>query len=96
MSTGGAVVNSVDRLLRDELNGLLERIAASVPEGSLTAATAEHPSLRARIDEADARLCALRASMLEAYGAWGRTLEDVENLWALAAWKREDPASMAA
>jgi hypothetical protein len=89
-------MNPLDRILREELNGLLERIAGSVPEGSLAAATAHHPSLRARIDETDARLCALRASMLEAYGAWGRTLEDLENLWALAAWKREDPASIAA
>ncbi len=88
-------MNPLDRLLRDELNGLLERIAACVPEGSLAAAV-QHPSLRARIDETDARLCALRASMLEAYGAWGRTLEDLENLWALTAWKREDTASIAA
>jgi hypothetical protein len=89
-------MNPLDRLLKDELSGLLERIAASAPEGSLAAATAQYPVLRARIDETDARLCALRASILEAYGAWGRTLEDLENLWALAAWKREDPASIAA
>jgi hypothetical protein len=89
-------MNPLDRMLRDEVSGLLERIAASVPEGSLAAATGQYPSLRARIDETDARLSALRASMLEAYGAWGRGLEDLENLWALAAWKREDPASIAA
>jgi O-methyltransferase involved in polyketide biosynthesis len=89
-------MNALDRLLTDEINSLLERVAATVPEGSLAAATARHPTLRARLDETEARLAALRASLLETYGAWGRTLEDMENLWALAAWKREDPASMAA
>jgi hypothetical protein len=33
--------------------------------------------------------------LLETYGAWGKTLEDLDNLWALAAWKR-DETSLAA
>jgi O-methyltransferase involved in polyketide biosynthesis len=85
-------MNSLDRLLHDEMAHLLDRIAATVPGGSLAAATASHPTLRARLDEAEARLTALRATLLEAYGQWGRTLEDLENLWALAAWKREEPS----
>ncbi len=88
-------MNRVDRLLRDEMNELLDRIAATVPEGSLTAATDAHPTLRARLDETETRLTAIRATLLESYGAWGKTLEDLENLWALAAWKREE-SSLAA
>ncbi len=88
-------MNPVDRLLRDEMNQLLDRIAATVPEGSLATATAAHPTLRARLDETETRLTAIRATLLESYGAWGKTLEDLENLWALAAWKREE-SSLAA
>jgi hypothetical protein len=89
-------MNSLDKLLKDEIDSLLERIAATVAEGSLADVTASHPALRARLEEAEARLAALRASLLEAYGAWGRALEDVENLWALAACKRANPGAIAA
>src|SRR5207244_12892592 len=88
-------MNPVDRLLRDEMNQLLDRIAATVPEGSLAAATARYPTLRARLDEAEARLTALRATVVETYGAWGENFEDLDNLWARAAGKR-DEASRAA
>ena len=83
-------MNPLDRLLREELSHLLDRIATTVPDGSLAAATAAHPMLRARLDEAEARLAALRATLIETYGDWSRGLEDLENLWALAAWKREE------
>ncbi len=82
-------MNPMDRQLRDEMNRLLDRIATTVPDGSL-AATAAYPALRARLDETEARLAALRATLLETYGAWDRGLEDLENLWALAAWKGEE------
>jgi O-methyltransferase involved in polyketide biosynthesis len=88
-------MNPLDRLLHDEMAHLLDRIASTVPDGSLAAATVAHPTLRARLDETEARLTALRATLLETYGQWGRTMEDLENLWALAAWKREE-ASLAA
>jgi hypothetical protein len=92
---GELSMNPVDRLLRDEMNRLLDRIATTVPEGSLAAATAGHPSLRSGLDETEAQLAALRATLLETYAAWGKALVDLENLWALAAWKQEE-ASLAA
>ena len=64
----------------------MDRLATSVPDGSLSAVG--HPLLRTRLDEADAQLAAARASLLEDYGRWRRALEDVENLWAVAAWRR--------
>ena len=88
-------MNPLDWLLHDEMSRLLDRIATTVPGASLAAATAAHPVLRTRLDETEARLAALRATLLETYGDWGRTLEDLENLWALAAWRREE-ASLAA
>ena len=79
-------MNTVDRILYEELTHLVDRLATSVPNGSLAQAMAANPLLRARLDEADAQLAAARASLLDDYGRWRRALEDVENLWALAAW----------
>ena len=79
-------MNSVDRVLYEELTHLMDRLATTVPAGSLSAAG--NPLLRTRLDEADAQLATARASLLEDYGRWRRALEDVENLWALAAWRR--------
>ena len=83
-------MNPLDRLLRNEVSHLLDRIATTVPGGSLAVATGAHPTLRSRLDATEARLSALRATLLEAYGDWGRTLEDLENRWARAAWKGEE------
>jgi hypothetical protein len=85
-------MNPVDRILFEELTHLVDRLAASVPHGSLTQAAAANPLLRARLDEADAQLAAARASLLDGYGRWRRALEDVENLWAVAAWRRSAAA----
>jgi hypothetical protein len=93
-------MNPLDRVLHEELTNLIDRIATSVPEGSLAQAAADNPLLRARLDEADAQLASARASLLEGYGRWQRALEDMENLWALAAWRRsaapEEAAEQAA
>jgi hypothetical protein len=92
-------MNPVDRILYEELTHLVDRLAASVPNGSLTQAAAGNPLLRSRLDEADAQLAAVRASLLDGYGRWRLALEDVENLWALAAWRRsaaaEEPSEQA-
>jgi hypothetical protein len=81
-------MNPVDRVLYEELTHLVDRLATSVPNGSLAQAAAANPLLRTRLDEADSQLAAARATLLEGYGRWRRALEDVENLWALAAWRR--------
>src|SRR2546427_10897260 len=79
-------MNSVDRVLYEELTHLMDRLATTVPAGSLSAAG--NPLLRTRLDEADAQLAAARASLLEDYGRWRRALEDGGNLWAVAAGRR--------
>ena len=81
-------MNPVDRLLYEELTHLVDRLATSVPNGSLSQAAGANPLLRARLDEADAQLAAARTALLEGYGRWLRALDDMENLWALAAWRR--------
>jgi len=97
-SGGGVPMNPVERVLYRELTELLDRLAASVPEGSLEQIRASSPTLRARLDEAEANLARVRSALLDGYGRWRRALEDVENLWALAGWRStvaEEPAEKA-
>jgi hypothetical protein len=92
-------MNPVDRVLYQELAGLLDRIATSLPEGGFEAIRAANPTLRARLDDADARLAGARESLLDGYGRWRRALEDLENIWALGAWRSvaaEEPAEQSA
>ena len=84
-------MNPLDRLLSEEVSRCLDRIAGASPEGLLAFITAQHPSLRGRLDEAEARLAGLRAEILERYAAWEAALRDLEDLWALAALKRAEP-----
>jgi hypothetical protein len=78
-------MNRVERVLNEEITALVDRLAAAVPGGSLDAARTQ--SLRRRLDEVEGQMAAIRAGLLEGYGRWRRALEDVENLWALAAWR---------
>ena len=96
-------MNPVERVLHQELTGLLDRLATSVSEGGFENIRATSPTLKTRLDDADAKLAAVRESMLDSYGRWRRALEDLENLWALAAWRStaaeetgEHPAPLAA
>jgi hypothetical protein len=93
-------MNPVERVLHQELTGLLDRLATSVPQGGFETIRAANPTLKTRLDEADAKLAAVRESLLDSYGRWRRALEDVENLWALGAWRstaaEESPEQSAA
>lgn len=80
-------MNPIERALNDELSRLMDRLAASVPDGCVEVVGAKGTTLRHRLDEAESQLAAVRASLLEGYGRWRRALEDLENLWALAAWR---------
>ena len=95
-------MNSVERLLQNEITHFVDRIATSVPSDSVGAHVMTSAA-RKRLDDAEAQLAQARASLIEGYGRWDRALEDVENLWALAAWRSttaeeasEHPAPLAA
>ena len=90
-------MNPVERLLYEEVTHFTDRLATSVVPGAPL--PAHVPSIRGRLDEAESELATARAAMLESYGRWRRALEDVENLWALAAWRSsaaEEPREQAA
>ena len=94
-------MNAVEHLLYDEVTHFMDRLATSVAPGAV--APTALPGVRARLDDAEAELATARAAMVESYGRWRRALEDVENYWALAAWRssaaeepREHAAALAA
>src|SRR5919202_3401491 len=83
-------MNPVERLLQEEVTYFVDRLASSIPPDGL-GSHALTPAVRTRLDEAEAHLAQARASLVEGYGRWRRALEDVENLWALAAWRSAAP-----
>jgi hypothetical protein len=80
-------MNPVERIADRELTWMMDRLAASLPAGALDAITTSSPVLRARLEEAEARLAHARAALLADYGLWRGALDDLENLWALASWR---------
>ena len=96
-------VNTMERFLHEEINRLMDRLAATMPDNRVERMRGANPTLSQRLDEIDATLAGIRTSLLEGYGRWGRALDDLENLWALAAWRSatseetpEKPAALAA
>lgn len=90
-------MNAVEQLLYEEVTHFMDRLATSVAPGA--AVPTAFPGMRGRLDEAESELATARAAMVESYGRWRRALEDVENFWALAAWRSsaaEDPREPAA
>jgi hypothetical protein len=74
-------------------------LSAAVAGGSLETTSAANPTLRSRLDDMEASLARARATLLEDYGRWRRTLDDLESLWAVASWASaaaEQPAEYAA
>lgn len=86
-------MNPLERILIEDLRRSLEAIAGNSCEGTLEFISAHHPGLRSRIDKAESQLAAERAGLLAQYARWRSTLEDLENLWALAAWEASEPGA---
>jgi hypothetical protein len=79
-------MNTLDRLLLEELNRLTDRIAAGAGEDTVAGLK---PDLRARMEACEGRLSALRAALLEGYDEWARLLEECEGLWAVAGLRKD-------
>jgi hypothetical protein len=80
-------MNELERLLTEDVQRLIDRLATSLPPDTVRALRTSMPRLWARIEEADQRLADVRILLVEEYAHWRQELEEVENLWALAAWK---------
>ncbi|HEU4439717.1 MAG TPA: hypothetical protein VFT36_10735 [Methylomirabilota bacterium] len=79
-------MNVLERLLQDDLNRLVDRIAARATAGTPAALPGE---LRARIDHSEERLSGLRTALLDGYAEWARAIEECEDLWGLAELRRD-------
>jgi hypothetical protein len=80
-------MNELERLLADDVARLMDRLAASIPEGAVGRIRASMPAVAPRIDDVEQRLAAARTALLEDYARWRQALEDAENIWAVAAWR---------
>jgi len=79
-------MNAFEKLLQDELNRLVDRIAAQAGDDAAAGLT---PDLKARIDRCEGRLTELRAALLDGYLEWSRTLDECEDLWAVAGLRKD-------
>jgi len=79
-------MNPLEQLLADDLNALLDRVASAGARGPL----AEDHALRARLDESEHRLAALRLGLLARYEDWRGALSECEDLWSLAGLVTDD------
>jgi hypothetical protein len=80
-------MNPLDRLLQDEMNRFVDRLASVAPEGAAAELPEQDPGLHARIGRVEARLARLRESLLDDYRQWQEAIEECEDLWALASLK---------
>ena len=85
-------MSQFERLLQDDLNRMIDRIAARAGEGTAAGLKSD---LKARIERAEDRLTALRAALLDGYAEWARALGECEDLWAVADLRRETPDAAA-
>ena len=83
--------NTLERLLEDDLNRLVDRMAALTREGALARCAEGRPDLLARLDDVGARLSDLRAALLDGYGTWREALDECGGLWELVAVADEAP-----
>ena len=79
-------MNAFEKLLQDELNRLVDRIAVRVGDDSGAGLT---PELKGRIDRCEGRLTELRLALLDGYVEWSRALEECEDLWAVAGLRKD-------
>jgi hypothetical protein len=85
-------MNDVERVLRADLERFVDRLATSVPEGTHAGA------VRSRIEAAEEQLARAYTALVEDYERWRLTLDDLENIWALAVWRAsfaEEPVEAA-
>ena len=80
-----------ERLLQDDLNRLIDRIAVRAGEGT----DGLKSDLKAHIERAEEHLTVLRAALLDGYAEWERAMDECEDLWALAGLRREAPEEAA-
>jgi len=80
-------MNALERVLQDDLNRLVDRLAAVSAERA-----DHHPSVQAQLDRVEARLSSVRQELLRGYVEWRAALEECGDLWAMAALAADQPS----
>jgi hypothetical protein len=76
-------MNALERLLQDDLDHLIDRIAATTREGAATDCLGRRTELVSRLSEAETRLSTARRELLHGYVAWQDALLECSDLWAV-------------
>jgi len=76
-------MNALEELLQNDLNHLVDRIAAMVPSGMVSDCARHRPELTGRLGEAEMRLSTVRQDLLRHYVAWRQAIQECGDLWAL-------------
>jgi len=77
-------MNALERVLQDDLNHLVDRIAAATHEGVVAASGDLRPDLLQQLAVSEARISSVRHDLLKGYAEWRNALEDCADLWAVA------------
>ena len=81
--------------LEERLSTDLDRLVADLAllsDGTvLEAITERHPSLRHRMDEAEAKLGEIRLDLITHYAKWQAALGQLRDLWEMASWLARQP-----
>jgi hypothetical protein len=85
-------MNALERVLQDDLNRLVDRLAAVTYAGMLADCAERRPSVQAQLDRAEARLSSVRQELVRGYAEWYQALEECGDLWAMAALATDQPS----
>lgn len=88
-------MNRIERMLTDEMARMIDRVAAASPPGTVET-IARTAALRASAEAAEAALAAAYVSLGEHCARFDGALQDLEDVWSLAAWKVEQSPQEAA
>ncbi len=80
-------MNAMERVVADDVTRLIDRLAASMPDGAFERISVKAPRVASRLAELEASLADARASLIEDDERWTQALNDLENVRALEAWR---------
>jgi len=84
-------MNALERLLQDDLNQLIDRMAAMTHEGLLAGCEERRPDLLAQLADSETRLTSARRRLLEHYAVWRDVLAECSDLWELVDFAASAP-----
>ena len=84
-------MNPLERVLQNDLDQLVDRLSAAMPEGFVTECADSCPEVLARLEGAEARLSGARLDLLRSYAAWRHALDECADFWAVAELTTDQP-----